>query len=224
MDDAAAPRAPSTWLAIALASVAGCVDALAYCAVGQVLVAHLSGDTASAAVHVAQHGWTSAFHKALPIPGFFVGLLVGRLLSDYARARGVRRRLAAVLFVEIVLLALFASIAAHEPLVAVVLAAAAMGAQNAALRHVAGHEVRTTFVTGMVVACVDELVDAFLRGKSSRKPLALLHGGVWAAFAMGAFAGALLFGAWGARATWVAVAALAGVGIRDLASPLACEV
>jgi uncharacterized membrane protein YoaK (UPF0700 family) len=178
-------------VALALSVCAGFVDAVGARKLGGVLVAHMSGNTAHAARRVTGLDWSRVLHYSAPLAGFLLGLALTVTVAELAHRRGVRRRLALVLVLELALLGLGAAAGTRAPLFASVAWAGAMGAQNAALRHVAGYEVRTTFVTGMLVAFVDELVLSVSRAEPERRPEAWLHGGVWLSFFAGAAGGSL---------------------------------
>jgi uncharacterized membrane protein YoaK (UPF0700 family) len=196
---------PKTAVALLLAALAGSVDAAAYLALRDGFVAHMSGNTVHAAIATAHGWWITGLVRLLPVPGFVIGAGVGRMLADAARARGRQQRLTLVLLGEGALLLLAYIVHRGAPLAALPLTAAAMGLQNAALRHVAGHELRTTFVTGMLVAFADECVAVWVHGLRSQRRLVILHAGVWLAFSVGAILGTL---AWAGRGMLVGVPAL----------------
>jgi uncharacterized membrane protein YoaK (UPF0700 family) len=223
-------------IALALAAAAGWTDTVAYLVFGHVFVAHMSGNTAAAAVHLQQGDWQGALHRGLPVPCFVLGTGGGFMLAEMVRKRGARRPLAAVLGLELSLLVavLLASTPGWTPLF---LLAAAMGVQSAALRHAAGHTVSTTFVTGMLVKMTDESVGAAL-ARSRTQPEAprseaepscaaaraqrasgLLHLGLWLAFFGGGVTGAIAAPLFGHRAVVgpavvVAIAALTDITAR----------
>ena len=202
---------------VALAAVAGYVDALAYVAL-HVLVAHMSGDTAKAMVEVAHGPWRDAWAPGCAIAAFVAGLLAGRFASDVARRRGIRRRLSVVLILEAALLVALALLVPRSVGGAIAVGAGAMGVQNATVRHTAGHDVRTTFVTGMIVSFADELFDRTLLRERDESPWSWLHLGVWIAFAAGACGGGLAATSAG---VWPCVAVVLALVAWDAAAPLA---
>lgn len=179
-------------MAVLLAAAAGFVDAFGYRELGGVLVAHMSGNTAEVALFAAHGEWRSVLSHLAPLFGFIGGLAAGASVSELARRRRVRRRLSCVLTLELALLCGSGlATGASTNWGCVLLLSGAMGTQNAILRHVAGHQVRTTFVTGMLVAAVDELVLAIVRREPGRRPKAWLHAAVWLSFLLGALGGSL---------------------------------
>jgi uncharacterized membrane protein YoaK (UPF0700 family) len=218
---AASPR-PKAWVAVLLAGVAGCVDVWAFRALSDGFVAHLSGDTSHAAMALANAHWALAAYTLLPLPAFVFGAGLGRAIADAARARGRKHRLTRVLLVECALLAgAYAALTQHVGWLAIALASGAMGLQNAALRHVAGHNLRTTFVTGMLVALADDSVAVWLQGRREERSYLFLHAAVWFAFGAGGALAALAW-SWGAPRiayAWV-IATLAALIVWDLSSPI----
>jgi uncharacterized membrane protein YoaK (UPF0700 family) len=218
----AVSASPKAWVAVLLACVAGCVDVLAFGTLHDGFVSHLSGDTAHAAIALAQAKWSSAAYMLLPLPGFVFGAASGRAIADAARERRLKYRLTRVLLVECaLLLSADVSEGQHVVYLAIILVSMAMGLQNAALRHVAGHRLRTTFVTGMLVAVADASVAVWLQGQREQLPFLFLHAGVWAAFGTGAVLGTL---AWESGAPPLAylsvIAAIAGLIMWDLIAPI----
>lgn len=174
-----------------LAATAGFLDSTGARELTGVLVAHMSGNTAHLASHLSQGDLGAAWRYATPIIGFLGGLASSVAFAELATRRRVRRTLALVTVFELALLlaGAFARAEQHS-LWGIFFWAAAMGAQNATLRHVAGHQVRTTFVTGMMVALVDEVMLGLMRREPERRAVAWLHAAVWSSFLAGAVGGA----------------------------------
>lgn len=212
---------PSAAIAIVLATAAGCVDAMGYLLLGEVLVAHMSGNTAVGAVRLQRQNWTLTFNRLTPIPGFLVGIALGKLGVLALQQRRVRHVLPLALLAELLLLGGFIALAGWRPgarLPAIELLALAMGIQNAALHQAAGHQIRTTFVTGMLVSFVDESVDWIL-GRSRGEARPALHAGVWCGFFGGALMGAFATARWGPAATWVPMLLVSAAAVVDIVHP-----
>jgi uncharacterized membrane protein YoaK (UPF0700 family) len=91
-----------------------------------------------------------------------------------------------------------------------VLAVAAMGLQTAALRHVAGVAVHTTFITGMVTSLAEEVVAA-ARHDPGASQRARVHGGLVGAYVVGAVGGSALESLWALWALAVPIGVLAAL-------------
>jgi uncharacterized membrane protein YoaK (UPF0700 family) len=209
---------PAAGIALLLAFGAGLADTIAYLALAKTFVANMSGNTAAGAVYLVRGERGQALHRLLPIAGFLAGAALGQAAAEYAKARGSERRLVWVLSLEaLVLVAVswMASSGATENLLAVAMAAA-MGIQNAALRRAAGHRVRTTFVSGMLIAFIDEALQLLMNGDSAARRGAWLHAGVFFLFFTGAAGGAAAFSRYG----WTALAAPEAVLLLAIATNL----
>jgi uncharacterized membrane protein YoaK (UPF0700 family) len=107
----------------------------------------------------------------------------------------------------------------------VALPSAAMGMQNALLRRVGEHRVRTTYITGMLTNTAQGLVEfiqcALTRDSKMREKLAdfALYGGIWCSFASGGIAGAFVEFRYGPAAFLLPVLGLSIVAIRDILRP-----
>lgn len=213
-------------VALLLALVGGFVDGVGYVLLTQLFTAHMSGNSIAMAVHAGQGSWQEAFHRAFPIPLFFLGVIFGAALSEMLVRRGVRSSFAASLGLEALLLTLFMVYGksllhgsqfepATGPLfyLLVALPALAIGMQNATLRRVGGAGVRTTYITGMLTSAGEELVvylywlrDRARRGRrwlllrlSPRQASfqkMLLHLGLWFCYVGGALGGVLAQQRW----------------------------
>lgn len=205
-------------IVLCLAWVAGEVDAAGYVSLGGVYVAHMSGDTASATVHLVRGGAVAS--RALAIALFVGGVLAGALLSEIAGRLRLRARHALMFGAEAVVLV--AAVFVRETSAVLALVAAAMGMQSSALRRISAVSIRTTAITAMLVTFGEEVASAV--GDRDRRSLAwrraVLFGAIWAAFAAGALSGVLAIDAWGLRALGLAAAVLVAVAARDVHRPL----
>lgn len=161
------------WLALVLALTAGCVDAVSYMVLWKVFTAHMSGNSASAAVNAGEEKIAEAFHRAFPIPLFVFGVALGAALSEALARNGRRRIFAVAVGLEAALLILFllwgGSILSdgkvpEEPAwryyLLVALPTLAMGVQNASLRRVGNATVRTTYISGMLCNFAEQSVQS----------------------------------------------------------------
>ncbi|HEV3353950.1 MAG TPA: YoaK family protein [Acidimicrobiales bacterium] len=223
------------WVAMALALVGGCVDAVGYITLLGVFIAHMSGNSAAMGAHFGQGKTAAGLARAAPIPLFVIGVGGGAMLIEVLARRGVRSTAAVVLGLEATLLfavMLLGDASLTHGVVAaqkgwtfyglIVLAATAMGLQTSALRRLAGQTVRTTFVTGMLTHLGEEAAKFVLpssRPSASASRLRLLAL-VWLCYAAGAIFGGWAHDQWALNALvapLVVLVALIGV---DLIRPI----
>ncbi len=186
------------WIALALAFVAGAVDGIGYLVLNHVFTSHMSGNTVAMTIYVASGRWREWWRHFEPIVVFFGGIAIGFTLTDIMVHLKTTRMFSIVAGCEAALLLAFFFLArpAHQWMV--LFPAGAMGIQNAMLRRVGKHRVRTTFVTGMLTNTAQGAIDA-IRSLLTRDGKAaanfsdfLFYGGIWLAFAVGGIAGVLL--------------------------------
>lgn len=103
------PRHPKAWLAIAMAWAAAFVDVVGWLVLYHVFTAHMTGNTASFGIDVAERDSTHAFHQSWPLVPFLVGLIYGASTSAAARRLRWHSSFAIALVTELVLLGLFIS-------------------------------------------------------------------------------------------------------------------
>lgn len=157
------------WLAAALATIAGFVDAVGYVALN-VFTAHMSGNTARLGVYLGGGRWLPASLAIYAVVIFVGAVMAGAIVMELGARREWRSPDALLLTVQIVLLVVFTALGSaccpdgrsnpHDPGVFLPLlfcAVAAMGLQTASLQRLSGNTVRTTFVTGMLTSLADEL-------------------------------------------------------------------
>ncbi len=233
------------WLALLLAVVGGCVDAVGYVVLFKIFTAHMSGNSIASTVHAGEGDWGEACRRAFPVPVFVLGVAAGAAVCEVMLRRGARSVFAAALALEAALLFAFTAFGAAaagggpvpaEPawrfyLIAA-LPALAMGVQNAALRRVGGAGVRTTYITGMLTNFAEEAtLWLFPRPRPDKQPhlpprrppsaaRALLHLGLWLCFVGGGLAGVAGVLRWGPAAVTAPACVLVGVAAYDLARPI----
>lgn len=189
-----------------LTAAAGYVDAVGFLRLDGLYTSFMSGNSTQFAVSLSQAGHPVAWEIGLLFVSFLAGGFCGSLVSLQVPGRWGP---AAVLAVEAALLVVALSLAfspAQSPVAP--LLAAAMGAQNAALRRSAGFRPGVTFVTGTLFSLSHTLAQAATR-------LGPALGWVpdactWLALVGGAVAGGLAYRGYGLESL---VAPAVGVGL-----------
>lgn len=160
------------WLALALASVAGFVDAVGYITLDRLFTAHMSGNTARLGVFLGHGDLPAALPMVAAVALFVVSIALGTVVGELAARRGVRSIAAVILGLQAVLLAAFmfyGSLVLHGEgvkdhslrgfYVLAALAIFSLGLQTCALKQVAGKTVRTTYVSGVLTNMTQEAVN-----------------------------------------------------------------
>jgi uncharacterized membrane protein YoaK (UPF0700 family) len=212
---------PPRWMPVALATIAGFVDACTFVGLFGLFVAQLTGSYVVAGASMFAAGWPEAT-VLLAVPTFFAGGVAATLVATASGANGLPA-LACALALETALLAGFAAIMVSiaplaappaEAFAAASLGLAAMGAQSALvrllLRGVASTNVMTTNTTQIAIEATQAALTfagrrrdpetgrahaAACRGLARMLPLPL-------GFSFGVVVGALAFAALG---RWVVV-------------------
>lgn len=212
------PRLSSTTaIALALTATAGFVDAHFFLHVTEVFTANMSGNLVLFGMALGEKQWAQGGHQAAALLAFIVGVFAASRFHDRHRRAGKPLRPDLLLGIEAAILALAAvwigfvgaEHAGERILVypAIVLAAFAMGMQNAAVMRVGMLAVATTYATGSVARLGSET--ALAVGATSRAE-ATAHlgvipvlGSMVAAYVLGA----LLAASVGASAAWLVLPA-----------------
>ncbi|WP_288409349.1 DUF1275 family protein [uncultured Sphingomonas sp.] len=198
----------ATLVTVLLAALAGIVDALAFSGLGGFFASFMSGNSTRFGVGLA-HGWTGASATAAALVlSFVAGAMFGAIAGAAAAERlGQARRAEAVMGLVTILLALGAALATFAPLtLAMLLLAAAMGAQNGVVAPDGEVRVGLTYMTGTLVRIGQRLARRLMgdrTGPGPRRDLLL-----WLGFVAGVTIGAIGWNWLGLAALWV-VAALA---------------
>jgi uncharacterized membrane protein YoaK (UPF0700 family) len=238
------------WVGLALAGVAGFVDAVGFLGLFRLYAAHMSGNTASAGADIGRLEWASATHGVFPILMFLIGVCLGAWVKQAGVRRGVRSWFALTCGLEALLLALLMVFSrgpaqgsdlvgnSAEYFILVALPCLAMGIQSATFQRVGSIGVRTTFVTGILTGLGEELVAA-MYGIRDRRPMvdhgegvaagaalegtlerAALFGGIWAAYLVGGVLAGLGQQLWALGSLILPVLALAALAVVDLLHPI----
>lgn len=191
------PRLAAT--AVALAALAGFVDALAFTSMGGFFASFMSGNSTRLGVSLASGAGGVAAIAASLLLSFVSGVI---LASVIVRAAAGRERLMVMTAVTVLLAAAaLVAIVAPGPIVLLLLAAA-MGAENGVFQRDGEVTIGVTYLTGSLVKLGQKLAGA-LMGDAARwawVPYLLL----WLGFAAGVVLGALAQANWGWAALWMA--------------------
>lgn len=215
-----------SWMALALAAIAGTVDGIGYLLLYHVFTSHMSGNTVAMMLSAAQGNWPQTWRHLEPIIVFFLGIVAGLALSEILVGWRVARIFSIVAGLELLLLVIFLLLAHPPQQWMVVWPASAMGIQNAMLRRVGHHKVRTTFITGMLTNMAQGLVDAgrawVTRSKDAHEKLAdfAFYGSIWLCFACGGIFAAFLALRHGSQALLLPIGALAILVAYDVVNPV----
>jgi uncharacterized membrane protein YoaK (UPF0700 family) len=216
-----------SWIALALALIAGSTDGIGYLLLAHVFTSHMSGNSVAMTIYVASSNWRESWRHFEPIVFFFGGIVAGLVMSDVMTEIKLLRMFSVVAGMEIVLLIAFLFLSRPPRQWMVVFPAFAMGIQNAMLRRVGHHRVRTTFVTGMLTNAAQGLVDSVrayaAREKDAREKVQdyIFYSGIWALFAGGGICGAAIELRHGSVALWLPVGLLGILIACDLYRPFA---
>ncbi len=202
---------PRRRLAIALAGLAGFVDAAGFLAGNRYFVSFMSGNTTRLGVDLAQSP-ALAWMPAWLIASFVIGVTGGALLAQRAGAR----RKPVVLALVALLLTLAAGFHVEQAALAMLTAlAAAMGALNNTFQRGGEVSVGLTYMTGALVRMGQGLA-ARLTGSGGEGWSGWLL--LWLGLALGALAGAMSWLHFPQFALWLAAgyAALLALAARHL--------
>jgi len=189
-------------LAIALAGLAGFVDAIGFLRLGGFFVSFMSGNSTRLAVGIAD-GSTAAVTAGALIGGFVIGAVIGSVLSGLA---GQWRKVAVLALVTLLLAAAAMAGAAGWERWMIAALALAMGAENAVFQRDGQVSIGVTYMTGTLVKVAHGLADLLLgRARWRWVPHLLL----WLGLMTGAVIGAALYRSIALDALWAAVAAAA---------------
>jgi uncharacterized membrane protein YoaK (UPF0700 family) len=178
-------------LGLALTASAGFVDAIAFLELGGFFASFMSGNTTQLGIAIAGQpdvmGNVVIWLPAALIAQFFVGAFLGTLV-----VRAYRKDGSLAVMASVVIVLLLVSILRREGLVLVhpvLLLAAAMGAQNAAVQPIGSARLGVTYVTGTLFNSAADLAGS-LRGEVPRWRW-LQHFAVWFSLMVGAVCGGL---------------------------------
>lgn len=175
-------------MAAALSAVAGYVDAVAFVHLGGYFVSFMSGNTTQ---------MSSSFVEALPGPAlrclsiivlFVIGVMAGTTIRRLSADGRGRLAVLGSVTVTLGLSALLGSVSSG--LVALMVAAVAMGMLNSVFEKSGEVSIGLTYMTGTLVKAAQRLVDAAFGGERWVWARHLL---LWLAMAAGALVGAAVY-------------------------------
>ena len=184
--------------AIALAGLAGFVDAAGFLSADGYFVSFMSGNTTRLAVDLATHS-ARAIIPALLIAGFVLGVASGGVVS----AKAGRRRKPAVLGL-VALFLLMAALLRQTGVTGLAVGALvlAMGALNNTFQRGGEVAVGLTYMTGALVRMGQGLAGVVLKDPKVDWRSFM---GLWLGLMTGAVGGALAWSRWEAGCLWLAV-------------------
>jgi uncharacterized membrane protein YoaK (UPF0700 family) len=187
-------------LAASLSALAGFVDAVGFLNLGGFFVSFMSGNSTRLAAGIAEgSSWT---WLALALIAAFVSGVAGG--TRVARSAKKRSRSAVLILVAILLVAACLTAGAGFATASVLLAAVAMGAENAVFMRDGGLPVGLTYMTGTLVRLGQELGGM---GSGNERGAWKAYAWHWLALVGGAIAGALFHRLGGLSALWIAALA-----------------
>lgn len=204
----------ATWVwvgAAALACVAGIVNVVGFLGFQQQAITHLTGNTSLLGAALVSGDAHEAMALGAMIMAFVLGaMLSGLIVQDSALRLG--RRYGVVLTIESVMLAAAVPLFRQQHLAGPILAAAAIGLQNAMATTYSGALIRTSHVSGMFTD-LGIMLGHVLRGLPvGRRRLALCLL-IIAFFFSGGIVGAWLFAGLGYAALYVPSALTGTIGL-----------
>ena len=193
------------WQAITIGTIAGFVDAYGMMTYSTYL-SFMSGNTTQTGSEIGKGNFSLALPAAFAIASFVCGSFAGAFVSD-PKSQGTRRMIFAAVAALLALVIGFAKLGAIPEAAHIAVASFAMGALNTAFTRVGAQQVGLTFVTGTLSRFGVHLASALRRRPvaNSEGPWdthlrrALLLGGIWMGFLVGALLSGFatpLFGVW----------------------------
>ncbi|WP_132993932.1 YoaK family protein [Gordonia zhaorongruii] len=189
-------------LALVLASVAGSLDAIGFLHLGGYFVSFMSGNTTRMSAEAVHLNWSDAGRAVGLIGLFFVGAVVGALLSRIRDGR------VTVLAASSALVGLSAALGLlpSSPVPPILGVAMAMGVMNATFVRDGEVSIGLTYMTGTLVKAGQRLGMAMMGGP---RWLWVRYLGMWAALAAGSLLGAGAYLLWEQGALWPVFAVMA---------------
>lgn len=188
------------FLAVALAALAGFVDAIGFLYTGGFFTAFMTGNSTRMAVGLFTDGHIAAIAASM-IATFVLGVVIGSVVGHFCPPRA---RLPLTIMGVVVLLAIAAGLGmASMGALAVGFTLLAMGMENTVFQREGQVSIGLTYMTGTLV----KLGQALSRIHQSGQRWAWVpHLLLWAGLVSGAGFGVLAYLDWGLLALWVAAA------------------
>lgn len=197
--------------AAALAVIAGMVNVVGYLGFEHQAITHLTGTTSLLGAALSGRHWRTAFELLAMAMAFVLGAaLSGVILQDSTLRLG--RRYGVALAIEAILLAVAIPLFKQQQLSGALLAAVAIGLQNAMATTYSGAVVRTSHLSGMYTDLGIALGHA-LRGLPLPRRRLMLSALVIVGFLAGGILGAALYARFSYDALWLPAACTGSVGV-----------
>ena len=193
-------RLTDTWLSFGLAFVGGYGDAAGFL-LAKTFTGHVTGSLVLGAIAVAAHDWRATLGHLSAIATFLIGVPLSVLIARLFKAWPSASFLPTVMGIEAILIVaasvVLANDLAHGIEIFVIFVSLALGLQNGAFRRVDGISVHTTYLTGMITSLISTEAEKYVSGEGpppmrAPDPKMRLLFGIWAAFVLGAGAGAAM--------------------------------
>jgi uncharacterized membrane protein YoaK (UPF0700 family) len=160
---------------LTLTAVTGLVDAVSYLRLGHVFVANMTGNVVFLGFSVDPGAGLSTLASLIAIAGFLVGALAGGRLAHVMSTAGAGRWLAIAFTIEAIVVGLVAALTGLGVLpftgdgsfATIAILAAALGLQNATVRHLGAPDLTTTVLTLTLTGLA---ADSTLAGGAGAKP------------------------------------------------------
>lgn len=186
-------------LAICLAALGGCVDAIGFLQLGGYFIAFMSGNSTRLAVNLIEGNAAGLWLVGSILLLFVLGVMLGSLVRHFSRSTFIPINVLGL--VTLLLVSAATSVEIGWSFVAMVCIILAMGAENAIFQKNGEVVVGLTYMTGTLVKIGQRLAGAVLGGaKFSWAPYLLL----WMGLIAGGMVGTLLFYVLGMRSLWFA--------------------
>lgn len=235
--------------ALLLALASGSVDAVSYTMLHHIFTANMTGNTTELGIAVGLDSRADVVPLAVAVAVFATAIGLASALIELTARRGLRATAAPVLALEAAIVCALMVYGLHVArngtapdhsaggfYVLLVLAVVAMGAQTASLTKAFGQTLRTTYVSGLLTAFSQEILNVVLpppgdRPSYLRDELSLggrreslrrlsLRLGVYGAFLAGAIWGGFGEPRWTTWPLLLAIAAILAASSLDLLHPL----
>ena len=201
-------------LSTSLSALAGFVDAVGFISLGGYFVSFMTGNTTRLGVEGARLDWPGMAIAGGVLLTFVLGVIVGALIAKFA---GDWRRPALLGWVAFCL-AVSASLGpgggGFAPGAAALVLA--MGAANSVFQRNGEVTIGVTYMTGTLVKMGQQIANAMTGGPAWTW---LRNFVLWLGLALGAYAGALAYGAYGYGSLWIAAASSLSLALGSLTLP-----
>ena len=228
-------------VAIFLTFVAGCVDVVGFLRIARIFTAHMTGNTVHLANRLNRAEWHQVDLMLAALMAFVLGSIVGRCIIETGARRAFRRVASFALALECILIAVpvgltWSGVPSRATIEIVIMLAAAMGVQTAALTRLGPLTIHTTFVTGMINKLAqlvshslflawDTFVRHLPRKSEAKKSVheAIYIFSIWLTYFCGAIVGATLAHDTGLRSLLLPLAILLAAIVVDQLQPLSLQ-